>query len=266
MRQRELRIMQFLDERGDVRVDELAETLGVSSVTVRKDLEHLESGGHLIRTRGGAVGAAFREGEFPKRLRIDVAAKQAVAHAAARLVVDGDVVAFDTSSSAYFVAREVVDRQDLVVVTSSLPIATLFLSRSAARIIMPGGLVRRESSGLVGGSADQLIGLGRISKGFFGITGLSVERGLLEFAPEESATKRMLVDACTDVHAVFASEKASGFGFHAFCPTDAITSLVTDDRLDADVAATWRALGVGVELAPFLEAESPMASADVPSE
>ncbi|MFT3797455.1 MAG: DeoR/GlpR family DNA-binding transcription regulator [Microbacterium sp.] len=265
MRQREIRIMELLDERGEVRVDELAEMLDVSTVTVRKDLERLEAGGQLVRTRGGAVGATFREGEFHKRLRVDVASKQAVATLAAQLVSDGDVVAFDTSSTAYFVAREVVDRQDLVVVTPSLQIATLFLSRSTARIIMPGGIVRRESSGLVGASPDQLTGLGRITKGFFGITGLSPERGLLEFAPEESITKRMLVDACAEVHAVFASDKAAGFGFHAFCPPEAITSLVTDDRLDPDVAAMWQARGVEVRLALFLGMASALA-AEVPTE
>ncbi|MFT4213654.1 MAG: DeoR/GlpR family DNA-binding transcription regulator [Microbacterium sp.] len=265
MRQREIRIMELLDEHGEVRVDELAETLDVSTVTVRKDLERLESGGQLVRTRGGAVGATFREGEFQKRLRVDVASKQAVAALAARFVADGDVVAFDTSSTAYFVAREIVDRRGLVVVTPSLPIAMLFLSRSTARIIMPGGIVRRESSGLVGGSTDQLTGLGRISKGFFGITGLSPERGLLEFAPEESTIKRMLVDACTEVHAVFASDKAAGFGFHAFCPPEAITSLVTDDRLDSEVAAMWRGRGVDVQLALFLGMTSPLA-AEVPTE
>ncbi len=257
MKHREIQIMGLLDEHGSVRVDELAEMLQVSAVTVRKDLEHLEVGGHLVRTHGGAVSAAFREGEFSKRLRVDIPAKQAVAAVAARHVGDGDVVAFDTSSTAYFVAKEILDREDLVVVTSSLPTATLFLGRSTARIIMPGGIIRRESSGLVGGSADQLTGLGRISKGFFGITGLSDQRGLLEFAPEEAATKRMLVDACVEVHAVFAAEKADGFGFHSFCPPEAITSLMTDDRLDAEIAASWRALGVTVELAPFADIKSP---------
>ncbi|MFT4135645.1 DeoR/GlpR family DNA-binding transcription regulator [Microbacterium sp.] len=261
MRHRELRILELLDERGSVRVDELAATLEVSAVTVRKDLEYLEAGGHLVRNRGGAVRAGLREGEFPKRLRIDVAAKQAVAVAAARHVAHGDVVAFDTSSTAYFVAREVVDRQNLVVVTSSLPTATLFLGRPTARVLMPGGTVRHESAGLVGANLDQLAGLGRISKGFFGLTGLSVERGLLEFAFDETATKRMLVDACTEVHAVFASEKAGGFGFHSFCPPDAVTSLITDDGLDAETADLWRALGVDVELAPLSGAAEPAVAA-----
>lgn len=250
MRQRRTRILELLEEHGSVRVAALAEALGVSTVTVRKDLEFLEAAGQLVRTHGGAARASLREGEFPKRLRIDVAAKQAIAAVAARLVTDGDVVAFDTSSTAYFIARELVDRSDLVVVTTSLPTATLFLGRSTARIIMPGGIVRHESSGLVGASAGELAGLGRISKGFFGLTGLSPERGLLELAPDESSTKRMLVDACSEVHAVFASVKAGGFGLHSFCPTEAVTSLITDDRLDDAVAAQWRSLGVGVELAP----------------
>ena len=252
MKNRDIRIMELLDERGSVRVDELGDELGVSTVTVRKDLERLEKTGKLVRTRGGAIGTAFREGEFTKRLRVDSAAKQAVAAVASQLVADGDVVAFDTSTSAYFVAREVLDRDGLVVITSSLPIATLFLTRSTARIVMPGGIVRRESSGLVGGGTDQLTGVGSISRGFFGVAGLSEQRGLLEFSPEESGIKRMLVDACAQVHAVFASSKAGGFGVHSFCPADRITSLITDDGFPADLAATWRARGVGVDTTPTL--------------
>lgn len=249
MNHREIRILELLDAQGSVRVDELAEELGVSSVTVRKDLERLEVSGHLTRTHGGAVGAAFREGEFAKRLRSDVEAKQAIAAVAAREVVDGDVIAFDTSSTAYYVAKEVLDREGLVVVTTSLPAATLFLGRSDARVLMPGGIIRRESNGLVGGSPDQLSGLGRISKGFFGVTGLSEQRGLLELAPEEAAAKTMLAEICTEVHAVFTSDKATGFGFHSFCSADAVTRLVTDDGCPESIAEAWRRRGVDVATA-----------------
>ena len=257
MNERETRILEVLEEHGSVQVVSLAEELAVSAVTVRKDLESLEQRRLLKRIRGGATRPAPNvEGEFPERIAVAARAKKAVAVAAAELIQDGDTVAFDTSSTAHFIAREVLDRRDLVVITQSIPTATLFFERSSAQVIMPGGILRRESSGLVGTRPEHLAGRGRIAKGFFGVTGLSTLGGLLELGLDESESKRVVAEACDQIYGVFASDKAGGFGFHSFCPVDAVTGLITDEGFPASDVAEWEAAGVNVRVAPLARPSS----------
>lgn len=247
MNDREARILEALEEHGTVMVTWLADEFQVSAVTIRKDLEALESRRLVKRVRGGATRPSpMVEGEFPERLAVASRAKRAIAIEAAKLVVDGDTVAFDTSSTAHFIAREILGRKNLVVITQSIPTATLFLEQSDAQVIMPGGILRRESSGLVGTRPEHLVGRGRISKGFFGVTGLSTQGGLLELGLDESESKRVLAEACKRVYGVFASDKADGFGFHSFCPADKVAGLITDSGIAADDVREWTDLGVPV--------------------
>lgn len=261
MLEREARILDALDAAGRVEVAELSEQLGVSAVTIRKDLVGLERRRLLQRVRGGAVPiAGLVEGAFSDRMRDEARVKKALAVHAASLVEDGDVIAFDSSTTAHAIARELIDRRELVVVTQSLPTALLFLEQSSATIIVPGGMIRRESAGLVGVGDDTLVGKGSITKGFFGCTGLSVDRGLLDLALDESQSKRMVADACATIHCVFSSSKIDGFGYHSFSPTERVTSLVTDTGASDDFVSTWEAAGVPVARVEAPETTGPTAA------
>lgn len=262
---REASILEALGAQGSVAVAELARELGVSEVTIRKDLGALERRDLLRRTRGGAVlPDRGSEGAFRVRVHRDEAAKRAIAVEAARLVADGDVIALDTSSTVHHLALELVGRRGLVVITQSLPTALALMQRSDARIVMPGGTLRRESSGLVGPIADALAGSGRISKAFVGLVGLSPERGLLELAPDEAVSKRALVSSSVEVHGLFDSTKTNGFALHAFATAEQVTGLITDERASDDFVEQWNAVGVPVVRVPLAD-DQPTGAAPVPA-
>lgn len=249
---REARILDALGAEGSVLVADLARDLGVSEVTIRKDLDALERRQLLRRTRGGAVlPERGDEGAFQDRMRRESAAKRAIAAEAARLVVDGDVIALDTSSTAHHLALELLHRHGLVVITQSLPTAMVLLERSDARVVMPGGTLRRESAGLVGPITDALVGRGRIDKAFVGVVGLSPERGLLELATDETVSKQALVAASDAVHGLFDSTKTRGFALHSFARADQVTSLITDANASDDFVEQWKAVGVPVTRVPL---------------
>lgn len=249
---RDSRILDALDQHGAVQVVDLARELGVSEVTIRKDLDSLAERDLLRRTRGGALPPVRGdEGAFTDRMRREAAAKRAIAAHAAALVEDGDVIALDTSSTAHFLALELLQRTGLVVVTQSLRTAVLLMDRSDASVIVPGGTLRRESSGLVSPITDALVGRGRIDKAFVGVVALSPERGLLELATDEAVSKQGLVDASNEVHALFDSSKVTGFALHSFASTDRVTSLITDERASDEFTDEWQAAGVSVTRVPL---------------
>jgi DeoR family transcriptional regulator, aga operon transcriptional repressor len=240
--EREMEILRLLDLESRVMVSDLSARFGISPVTIRKDLEGLEHRRMLRRIRGGAVTSdSADEGAFELRVRHGVQTKTAIARAAAALVHDGDALALDCSTTCYFLAEMLRERQGLVVVTNGLRAAEV-LSDSAT-VVLVGGTLRRSSWSLVGDFTDSLARGGPLVRGFFGVRSLSVSHGLLELSAEEADAKRRLANACREVYALFDSSKVGRFALHSFAATERITGLFTDTELDHTVADEWRAAG-----------------------
>ncbi len=246
---REQAILTLLKTSGHAVVNDLAETFGVSTVTIRKDLDGLEQRNLLRRVRGGAVSVdGGDEGSFDMRMRQASDVKRAIARSAAGIVRHGDVLAIDASTTGFYLAQEILDRRELVVVTNALRVATLFMEQSSAKVLVPGGLLRRSSGSLVGPIGDVLAGRGRISIGFFGVVGVSTMHGLMEMSAEEAQTKRFLADACDRVIGLFDAGKVGGFGLHSFAAVPAITAMYTDTSAPPSLLAEWEKLGVPIHL------------------
>lgn len=256
---REHDILMSLAAAGRVMIKDLAARYGVSEVTIRKDLDALARRSLVRRIRGGAIALdSVDEGAFNLRLRLERETKLSLAIAASQLVHDGDTLAIDSSTSCYFLAQQILDRRNLVVLTNGMRTATLFMERSNAMVLMPGGALRRSSGSMVGQFADVLQGRGRIDKGFFGVKSLSTELGLLELSSEEAEAKRYLASACDNTYALFSSTKVGQLGLHSFVPASSVTALYTDVNAEAGFIDAWKALGVEVnaigELAPRRQA------------
>ena len=247
-------ILSALGANGRVQVNELAERLEVSAVTIRKDLDALEQRSALRRVRGGAVTApVLDEGSFETRLQAHRAEKQAIARAVAPLVRDGDVIALDSSSTCHYLARELVDRRSLVVITNGMPTATLFSERSDATVLLPGGVVRRSARSVVGVFGDVLAGRGSIDKLFIGAHAVSVERGLLEMALEEAQAKQYLAAHCRQLYGLADASKFGSFSLHTAAPTADITAVYTDAGADPELVAKLEADGLPVHRVPVPE-------------
>ncbi|PPF76997.1 hypothetical protein C5B96_16190 [Subtercola sp. Z020] len=255
---REEVILHELTATGRVMVNDLARTLGVSTVTVRKDLDSLEKRSLLRRVRGGAVApSAGEEGAFSERMRRDATAKSLLAKEVAQLVDDGDVIAIDSSTTSYYLAQELLERRDLIVVTYGLRVTMLLMDHSTATVVVPGGVLRRASGSLVGAFSDVLKGRGRIDKGFFGLAAASTELGMLELVAEEATSKRSLMASCDEVYVTMPSSKIDGFGLHSYGMPNEITRLFTDERASDEFVASWEAAG-----APVTRVEGTGASLD----
>ncbi len=254
-------ILFDLEQHGRVEVAELAYRFGVSLVTLRNDLEGLEQSGLLRRIRGGAVAVASPdEGAFEMRLRQSEAAKRAVAKQAARLVVPDDVIAIDSSTTGHYLAQELLDVSPLFVVTNGLPTARLFLTQSNATVLMPGGILRRSSESMTGYLGDVFADRGQISKGFFGVVGLSLQRGLMDLTPEEAQAKEAIANICQEVYGIFDSSKVGRFATHAFVTPERITQLISNDGVPPDVHEAWENAGISWTLvSPTTDSADPSA-------
>ncbi|WP_157968584.1 DeoR/GlpR family DNA-binding transcription regulator [Streptomyces geranii] len=243
--EREMEILRLLDVESRVSVTELSSRFSISPVTIRKDLEMLERRRLLRRVRGGAVRTEHSdEGAFELRLLHRAEVKRAIAREAARLVRDGDAIALDCSTTCYYLAEQLRDRQGLVVVTNGLRAAELL--GSSATVVLTGGTLRPSSWSLVGDDTDFPVRGGPLGLGFFGVRSVSPAHGLLELSNEEGAAKRRLGAACRKVYALFDSSKVSRFAMYPFVPVDRISGLITDAGFPDEAVPAWRAADVTV--------------------
>jgi DeoR family transcriptional regulator of aga operon len=253
------RVLELLETRDTVTVAELARTFDVSEVTVRSDLTLLARRGLLARVRGGARALQRGQSEvaFDVRLRVEEDAKRAIARAAAAAVADGEAVALDSSTTAFYIALELREKRELVVVTNGLRIAAALADAPGVSVIVPGGVVRMAAMSLVGDFASSVLRSTRISRGFFGARGISPERGLMDLNPEEVKIKREMADACERVIGVFDHTKWRRSALFTFVPTQRIDAIVTDADAPADLVREWRAREVEVVTAASDRKEVP---------
>jgi DeoR/GlpR family transcriptional regulator of sugar metabolism len=236
------RVLELLETRDAVTVTELAHAFAVSEVTVRNDLGLLAGQGLVARIRGGARALQRGQSEvaFDVRLRVQEEEKRAIARAAAAMVGDGEAIALDSSTTAYYIALELREKQELVVVTNGLRVASALADAAGVSVIVPGGMLRLAAMSLVGDFASAVLRTTSIGKGFFGARGVNLDRGLMDLNPEEVRIKREMADVCERVIGVFDHTKWRRKALLSFVPTQRIGAIVTDAGAPADLIQEWR--------------------------
>lgn len=149
---RHSRILDLLTAQGEVQVAELASSLGVSDMTIRRDLDALALDGKVIRTHGGAAlsGRVVFDFQFMQRTQEQEEAKRQIAEVATSLVQEGQSVLLDSGTTTLAVSRALKTKKRLTVITTSLPIASELQSCEMIDLILLGGSLRREAPDLIG--------------------------------------------------------------------------------------------------------------------
>jgi DeoR/GlpR family transcriptional regulator of sugar metabolism len=242
------RVLELLETRDSVPVAELAESFSVSEVTVRSDLSTMARQGLVARVRGGvqALNRGQSEVGFDLRLRLEVGRKCAIAKAAAALVDEGEAVALDASTTAYYLALELRVKRELVVVTNGLLVATALADAPGITVLVTGGTLRLSAMSLVGDLGTDVLRTTRINKGFLGARGLSLERGLMDLNPDEVRIKQEMADACEQVFGICDGTKWHRSALLSFVATADLTGIVTDSSAPDEEVKGWRAAGVQV--------------------
>jgi DeoR/GlpR family transcriptional regulator of sugar metabolism len=242
-------IARVVEEHGRARVSDLAASFRVSGVTIRKDLAALEGQGRVVRTHGGAVavGGARAERAFDVRERLQRQEKDAIGAEAAAMVVDGESIALDASTTALALARHLKSRGGwlhLTVITNGLRIASELAGHPGITVAMPAGFLRWEALSLVGPLGSGLFEKVNIQKAFMGAAGFAIEAGLSDATEEEAQIKRLMVDGAGEVIGLVDHTKWERAAFATFCRTANIAAVVTDAGAPAAMVEELRGLGV----------------------
>ena len=244
-------ILGTLAADGAVDVAALANDLGVSEATVRRDLHLLEDQRMLARTHGGAVANDVMY-ELPLRYKAarHHPEKIRIAREAASRVADGTILGLTGGTTTTEVARAVLDRAGLTVVTNALNIAGELALRSDLKLVVTGGTARPESYELVGPVAERALVEMHLDVAFVGVDGVTAQEGLTTHHEVEAHTNRVLLERALRVVAVADSSKLGRIAFARICALDAVDELITDDAGgDATIGAMIAAIrDAGVEV------------------
>lgn len=254
--ERRMALADLLAQNPVLTVNDLARQFDVSAQTVRRDFEYLQQRGLITRTHGGAVARdrdmLSLERAFTTREAERAAQKRAIADLALSLVVPGSTVIMDASTSVLYLARALPRDIELNVVVNSLPIALELGERPGISLTTTGGTVRSTSLSCTGPIAEASLRHLFADTAFISVRGLSLQRGLTEANPYESALKAIMVGNASRIVALVDSSKLEATAFSFFAPVTAIGTLVTDDGADPRFLARARERGLEVCVAAVL--------------
>lgn len=243
-------ILEALRDHGEVRIEDLVSTFGVSPATARRDLRLLERRGLAIRRHGGATTPELPlyEASYRERERTFSAQKRRIGFAAAALVSHGQTVALTGGTTTTAVARALKGR-NVVVVTNAVNIAMELAREAAIRVHLTGGRLRGASYELVGAAAAQALQGLNVDVAFIGVNGIAVERGLTTFNEEEAEVNRAMVYAAKRVVVVADHSKLGKATLVQICPVDSVHVIVTDREAVLEDIQQFQTTGLEVVLA-----------------
>ena len=243
-RHRQSLILQAVRSDGSARVSDLTQRLGVSDMTIRRDLEVLARDGLVEKVHGGAVlpgTPASHEPGFETRLVLERPEKAAIARAAASMVTPGAAIAVAAGTTTFALAQCLLDVPGLTIVTNSLRVTNLFSGMrgpdgTADGVVLTGG-VRTPSDALVGPIADRTIRSLHFDLLFLDCYGFDPDAGLTTPSLAEAETNRTFIRVARRVVLLADHAKWGLVSLSSFAHLDEVDVLVTDDMLPADARA-----------------------------
>lgn len=251
--ERRERALELIRRDGFVTTSELAAELGVSEMTVRRDLQRLEEGGEVRVVPGGvSVRTAAGGTDFRLRLITEEAEKRAIGELAATLVPEGAVVGIDAGSTALEVLRHLAVDTGLTVVTQSLPAMNEAAARRDLELMALGGVLRPEAGSFSGPATVAQVSQLHLDVAFIGATALRDGESLCG-NPYDAETKRAMRSSAHWAALVIDSSKFDRTAMMRILPVARYDAVVVDDGLaDGDLEAL-RSLDLAVHVAPVEE-------------
>lgn len=250
--ERRFRIREMLAVQRTVSASELREILQVTAATIRRDLAELEKEGALVRSHGGAVSRTTSTNFQPSYEalgRANRTEKHAIAREAERLILDGETVFLEGSTTVYEVARRLRHRNRLTVVTNSPPIVFELQQSPNVAVICTGGELQKDVSYLSGVWAQHALSEIRVDKAILGVSAIDPAYGISTASQGQAQIKKMILKAAKVRIALADHSKFGKQGFAYVGPVTDIDILVTDSGVDSRYIRPLRETGLELILA-----------------
>lgn len=249
MHDRHEKVMELLRKNKSLKVSTITKMFGVSTETVRRDLEYLEKEGFLRRVRGGAVLDDINSTEmnFTVRETKNIEEKREIADIATRYVSEGQSIALDVSTTNTEFAKALKRKiKRLTVLTNSLVIANELAEMPDYTILLPGGVLRNEELCMVGHLSETFFKGFHIDTFFMSMSGISLTEGLTDYGIGEYQVKMKMLESSRNCIVLADSSKFDVASLLKVCQFDRIDRIITDSKLSNKVLQKYTKEGIEI--------------------
>lgn len=238
------KIIELVQEHGQVRVGELSRRFRISEVTIRNDLRKLQSRGLVQRAHGGAVraGLVAADPALHEKAKLHMAEKRRIAVAAAALIEDGDTIILDSGSTTQEIAREIKGRRKLQVITNGINVALELAGARGIQLILLGGVVRENSYSVVGRFAERMVADLSADKLFLAADACDLTTGLTTPNIDEAHVNEAMVRSARETILVADSSKFGRRSLSRIVGLTEVNRIITDDALPPPIRAALERL------------------------
>lgn len=247
---RQSEIMETLKQNSSVSVSELADKMGVSMVTIRKDLSLLEERKLLYRSHGSAIliDPYINDRHVNEKEKLFSVEKKAIGRQAAKSITPKDSIIIASGTTTLFFASEIVVAEPLMVVTSSVHVSSLLAADKNIEVIQLGGFVRDTSISVVGNFAERMLENFACSKLFLGVDGIDLEYGLTTTSVPEASLNRCMIASAQKTIVLCDSSKFGRRGFGRICRLDEIDQIITDSKVSPKIVEQFQKAGIEITI------------------
>ncbi|MCJ8319983.1 MAG: transcriptional repressor AgaR [Colwellia sp.] len=239
-------ILHLANKDGKVSVDTLASIYGVSTVTIRNDLNNLDRRGLLVRSRGGAIYPT----ELAKELSIgqkhsrNQKIKKKIALATVMLINNGDAVILDSGTTTEEIALELRNHKQLKVLTNGLNVATKLAQIDDIEIMVTGGTLRQKSLSFFDGNAENSFRHCHFDMVILGVDGFDLNAGITTHFSQEASLNRLMCEKSSQIIAVTDSSKFGKRGCYIVQPLNNIDIVITDKGIPSSYIDAFAIAGI----------------------
>lgn len=250
-KKRQAAIIEALMREESISVSDLALQLGVSSVTIRKDLNELEQANKLYRSHGKAIliNPFTLNRSVNEKEKLSPEQKDAIGRQAAKLIDRDDSIIIASGTTMHALARNIKPIHRLTVVTASLQVSLILSQDECNDIIQLGGMVRHSSLSVVGQHSKSILENCTFSKLFIGVDGIDFDYGFTTTDMREAELNQQMMRAAQKVIVLADSSKFGKRGFAKIGNIEDIDMIITDSGAAPNVIAQIKEHGIDVIIA-----------------
>lgn len=239
-------ILDSLKKNGYIKVMDMAKSLDVTTVTIRKDLKYLEEKKLLYRTHGSAspINPIATELNVIEKEKMKKDEKERIALAACSLIEENDSIIIASGSTVYTLAENIKPLKHLTVVTASLKVSILLNELNNVDVLQLGGTVRKNSVSVFGDYTTRFFEDITCSKLFLGVDGIDFESGITNSNIEEAQLNKRMMHASLKTIILADSSKFGRRGFGKICNLDQVDVIITDSGISESMVKMIEETGI----------------------
>jgi len=235
--QRQYQILQLIQQKGFVSIDELVEHFEVTPQTIRRDLNQLADANKLRRHHGGAgVESSTENDSYQSRKIMNLSAKERIAAELVKIIPDGASLFINIGTTTETIARALLNHRNLNVVTNNIHVASILSSKEDFTVIIAAGEVRHRDGGIIGEATCDFISQFQMDFGIIGISGISADGSLLDFDYREVKVAQAIIEHSRNVLLAVDHSKFGRSAMVRLANISQVSQVFTDQPPPAEIA------------------------------